>query len=77
MEELNDKEYLKQFGKRIRSLRKDRGLSQSELGAKADMEKSAIQRIERGYNPTLKTLRKIAQGLEIKISDMFDYNDCV
>lgn len=72
-EELNDKEYLKKFGKRIRSLRKENGLSQSELGAKSDMEKSAIQRIERGYNPTLKTLRKLADGLSMSLSEMLNY----
>lgn len=75
MSELKDKEYYKEFGKRVRALRKERGLTQLELSALSDLEKSAIQRIERGYNSTIKTLRKLADAFEISISEMFNYDE--
>lgn len=58
------------IGNRIRSLRVERGWTQSTLGAKADLEKTAIQRIERGYNSTLKTLLKLAFAFELSLSEM-------
>jgi transcriptional regulator with XRE-family HTH domain len=66
---------LRAFGKRVRTLRKDQKLSQSELGARSNLEKSAIQRIERGYNCTVKTLAKLANGLDISISELMDFSE--
>lgn len=63
------------IGKRIRSLRKKRGWSQSALGAKADLEKTAIQRIERGYNSTLKTLLKLAIAFKLSLSEMLSLSN--
>lgn len=64
---------LKGFGKRIRELRKERKLSQSELGARANLEKSAVQRIERGYNSKITTLAKLANGLDVNISELMNF----
>ncbi|QMU63320.1 MAG: helix-turn-helix domain-containing protein [Flavobacteriaceae bacterium] len=75
MEELNDKDFAKMFEKHIKMLRKRHELSQSELARRAELEKTAIQRIERGYNSTLKTLRKIAKGFDISLSDLFKLNE--
>lgn len=66
---------LKAFGQRVRALRKEQKLSQSELGARSNLEKSAIQRIERGYNCKVKTLAKIADGLGITISELMYFPD--
>lgn len=74
MEELNDVEFAKVFGKHIKMLRKRYELSQSELAGRAELEKTAIQRIERGYNSTLKTIRKLARGFEISLSELFEFD---
>lgn len=74
MNYLNDKQFLKMFGKRIKVLRKEYGLSQSELAGRAELEKTAIQRIERGYNSTIKTLRKLAKAFDISFSELFDFS---
>ena len=68
-----EKRYSKEFGKRIKELRKECEMSQSDLGGKAELEKTSIQRIERGYNPTLKTIKKLADGLNVSMSKLFDF----
>jgi len=61
------------LGKRIRDLRKQRGLSQEELGWKSELHFTYIGAVERGEkNCTVTTLEKIAKGLEISIKDFFD-----
>ncbi len=73
MSELDDIMYAKDFGKRIKGLRKQNNMSQTDLAGKANLEKTAIQRIERGYNSTLKTIRKLASGFDITMSELFDF----
>jgi transcriptional regulator with XRE-family HTH domain len=61
------------LGKRIRELRKQKGLSQEELGWKSDLHFTYIGAVERGEkNCSIITLEKIAKGLEININDLFD-----
>jgi len=64
-----DEEYLKAFGKHLRKLRKEKGFTQESLAYKADLSLSQIGRIERGeINPTLCTLKFIAENLELPLS---------
>jgi transcriptional regulator with XRE-family HTH domain len=61
------------LGKRIRDFRKQRGLSQEELGWKAELHFTYIGAIERGEkNCSITTLEKVAKGLEIDIKDLFN-----
>jgi transcriptional regulator with XRE-family HTH domain len=61
------------LGKRIRDLRKQRGLSQEGLGWKSELHFTYIGAVERGErNCSIITLEKIAKGLEINIKDFFD-----
>ena len=60
-------------GKQISMLRKQLQLTQAVLASKAGMEESALQRIEAGRtNPTIKTLYKVAIGLDIHIKVLFE-----
>lgn len=62
---------LKQLGKHIRSLREKAGLSQEELGFKADIHRTYVSEIELGIkNPTYITLLKIAEALSLHIYDV-------
>ena len=64
------------LGKRIRNLRKQKGLSQEELGWKSELHFTYIGAVERGErNCSIMTLKKIAKGLEINIKDLFDSPD--
>jgi transcriptional regulator with XRE-family HTH domain len=62
----------KQFGKRVRELRKAKGLSQEELAFKAGIHRTYIGGIERGErNPSLKNIASIAKALGISPSELF------
>jgi transcriptional regulator with XRE-family HTH domain len=55
------------FGKVLRKSRKDKGLSQEELGLEAGLQRNYISELERGEKqPTITTLFKLAIALKIK-----------
>ena len=58
------------FATVLRQLRIQKGLSQEQLGFKADLHRTYISQLERGLkSPSLKTLHKITSILEISLSD--------
>lgn len=60
------------FIRKLRLLRESKGLSQEELAARAGLDRSYISLVERGRrSPTVNTLVKIADVLEIEIRDFF------
>jgi transcriptional regulator with XRE-family HTH domain len=71
-----DIDILKLVGRRIRSLRKERGMSQELLGEKGGFHYSYIGQIERGEkNISLLNLAKMASALEVSLSQLFTYAD--
>lgn len=63
---------LKQFGERVRELRKAQGLSQEEFAEKADLHYTYIGGVERGErNLSLKSIELIASALKIEIRELF------
>ena len=57
-----------EIGLNIVSLRKERGITQEKLALNADMSVSYLRHIEHGFaNPSLKTLHRIADALEVPI----------
>lgn len=63
----------KKVGERIRSLRKQKGLTQEDLAALTKIEARSIVDIEAGKrNPTLKTLTKIANALNLSSSKLLE-----
>lgn len=64
----------KDFGNKIREIRKQRGVSQEGLADLADLDRTYIGGIERGIrNPSLRNIGKIAKALKIKPKDLFDF----
>lgn len=60
------------FGKRIELLRKKQNLSQEELAFRCELHRTYIGAIERGEkSPTLNTIEKIANGLNVEIIELF------
>jgi transcriptional regulator with XRE-family HTH domain len=60
------------LGKRIRLLRKSKGLTQEELSEKAGLSYKFVGEIERGeVNISLDSLIGIATALNVKINDLF------
>lgn len=63
----------KQFGEKVREMRKKLGLSQEELGFKANIHRTYIGAIERGeQNVSLDNIGKLAKTLRIKLSELFN-----
>ena len=61
------------FAKRLKQLRLQKGLSQESLALLCDIDRTYIGRIENlKRNPSLEILNKIAQGLDIKLSELLD-----
>lgn len=59
------------FGRVLRDLRKQAGLTQEQLGFEADLERNFISMLERGERqPTLTTLVKLAKPLRKKASQL-------
>lgn len=61
------------FGKVLRALRKQAGLSQEQLALDADLQRNYISLLERGLNsPSIKTLFKLSAVLKTKPSKMLE-----
>lgn len=71
---MNEK-ILKLVGATIRELRKEKGMSQEELGERADRHFSYIGKLERGEsNITLINLEIIAKALGVGIHQFFTFS---
>lgn len=67
-----EKEFLKYIGKRIATLRRDNALTQVDVCAQIDMEKTNLSAIENGrQNVTSLTLLKIANAIGVEVKDFF------
>ncbi len=61
------------FGKRVRSLRKQRSLSQEKLSELCDLHPTYIGQIERGEkNASLETIMSLCKGLDVPPSLLFE-----
>lgn len=66
------KQILIKFGQRVREQRLKLRLSQEKLAEKADVHRTYIGMIERAEkNITLGNIKKIADALELELSDFF------
>lgn len=60
-------------GENIKRIRKEKGLTQKQLGSLCHMADSAIRRYELGKaQPKLKTIHKIAGGLGVPVQTLID-----
>lgn len=63
-----------QFGKHLKSIRLEKGLSQEDLANDADIPINQIGRIERGeVNPSLSTLEAIAKAVDLKLHELLNF----
>lgn len=62
-------EIIKAFGKAIRQQRKEKNLTQEQLGFEADIQRIYVSKLELGQQqPSLTTIFKLANGLNCSAS---------
>lgn len=63
----------KDFGERVRELRKQKGLSQEALALACDLDRTYIGGVERGErNISLINIYKIAAALGLNVKELFN-----
>ena len=73
-QKLNKKDFQIALGSRIRQLREDRNISQTELGNLCEIDRSNMNRIEAGNtNPSSYLLYVIADKLQIEASELLNF----
>lgn len=60
------------FGHKLRTLRKERGLTQMEFSNICDMQPSYVGLVERAEcAPTIRVMERLAKGLNVPIVELF------
>lgn len=64
--------FARRFGKNLAECRKEKGLSQEELGFRAELHRTEVGMLERGIRiPRIDTLLKLACCLSVGVEVMF------
>lgn len=67
-------EFLEKISNQIKLMRKTKGLSQEKLALEIDIDRKYTSIIEKGKtNLSIQYLKKICDGLDIKLSDFFKH----
>lgn len=62
----------KLFGRNVRRLREERGLTQAELAARAGLNRSYVGGVERGQRRIgIGNIAKLARALAVKVETLF------
>jgi transcriptional regulator with XRE-family HTH domain len=73
---MKEDEYIRSLGNQIKRLRLQNEYSLLEFSLILEIDKSSLTRIESGRtNPTVKTLKRIADKLNVKVSELFAFED--
>lgn len=71
---MTKKEFQIALGKRIKQLREEKNISQTELGNLCEIERSNMNRIEAGNtNPSSYLLYLLAEKLEVEASELLNF----
>lgn len=66
---------LEEFGRNLRRLRQERGLTQERLAELSDLHLTDVGRIERAErDPGVRTVAKLANGLDVPLIELFRQN---
>ena len=69
-----DRSIEKFFGQVLQQIRKERGLSQEELGFESGYHRTYISQLERGKkSPSLQTIFKLAKALKVEPSEIVEH----
>jgi transcriptional regulator with XRE-family HTH domain len=71
-------ELRRKFGKRLKLLRKYRGLTQEQLAERLELSVEMVSFMERGIHaPSFETLSRLAEVLSLPVRDLFDFERIV
>ena len=74
MQEVSNPNYLRALGERIRTLRKQKNMTQLDVASIMDNYAEQIGRIERGeQNVSICTLKLIADALSVSMKELVDF----
>lgn len=79
MSSVEKSDLLKIIGKRIQETRESKGFTQVDLAGKiiGEFDTTNVSRIESGRtNPTLYTLYRISEALEVSLSELLNIEEC-
>lgn len=61
------------LGRRMRAVRKQKGISQEKFALMIEMDRTYYASVESGKrNISIKNIKKIADGLELSLQDLFE-----
>ncbi|MDP9476509.1 MAG: helix-turn-helix domain-containing protein [Actinomycetota bacterium] len=62
-----------EIGRRVKTMRAERGMKQNHLAQKAGISRGELYRIERGrVFPTMRTLRGLCTALDVSLGDLLE-----
>lgn len=66
----------RRFGRRLKSLRTGKGLTQEQLADATELSIESISNMERGiFGPRFDNLERIAAALGVEVMDLFDFRN--
>lgn len=67
----SEQKFIAKVGKRVASLRKERGISQEQLADMVELHRTYIGYIEQGKrNPSIGNMYKIARALKVEVKEL-------
>lgn len=71
-----DRSILKAFGRRIKTIRLEQGISQEQLGQLAELDRTYISGIERGLrNVSLINIERLAAALDVEPAELLKFSE--
>ena len=69
-------EIKEKFGQKVKSLREQKGISIEHLANISNVDRNYISDIEKGKrNVSIAIIEKLSKALEVKIQELFNYED--
>lgn len=73
---MNEGKLKDRFGRRVRSLRRLRDITQADLAERTGLSIEYVSKVERGLtSPSFASITSIADALHVPVSSLFDFSE--